>query len=220
MIVMARAMTPAAVVSALQRAAEEVWPYPHWLLRDVLDDDTLARLKAWPHEAPRVRYTLGRREEKNGARRFLDANTIARTGPARALAEAFQDTRVVSAIEARCGTSLAGTNLRIEYAQDSAGFWLEPHTDIGVKALTMFIYLDDGDEDRDWGTDLYSDRHTPTKRLPFVDNTGVFFIPGDETWHGFLPRRIDGVRRSLIVNFVTSEWRNRRELAYPDRPVG
>ena len=41
-----------------------------------------------------------------------------------------------------------------------------------------------------------------------------------DTWHGFLPRQIDGVRRSLIVNYVTSEWRNRHELAYPDKPVG
>ena len=137
---MLNSATRAAVVSALDRASEEVWPYRHWLLQDVLDPDTLAGLKAWPHEVPNVRYSLGRREEKNGARRFLDANRIARFGPARALAEAFQDTRVVSALEARCGASLAGTNLRIEYAQDTEGFWLEPHTDIGVKALTMFIY--------------------------------------------------------------------------------
>ena len=213
-------MTRSAVVSALERAVEEAWPYRHWLLRDVLDPATLAGLKAWPHAAPEVRHALGRRAENNPTRQYVDANAIAAVRPARALAEAFQDPRIVSAVEARCGTSLAGTNLRIEYAQDSAGFWLEPHTDIGEKALTAFIYLNDGNEVRDWGTDLYSDRHTPQKRLPLVDNTGVFFIPGDETWYGFLPRRIDGVRRSLIINFVTSEWRNRRELAYPDRPVG
>ena len=188
----------------------------------MLDDDTLARpqgVAARGAQGP-ITPSVGGQEKNRSAAvpgRQHDRAHRARQGARRGVSGNF---RVVSAIEARCGTSLAGTNLRIEYAQDSAGFWLEPHTDIGVKALTMFIYLDDGDEDRDWGTDLYSDRHTPTKRLPFVDNTGVFFIPGDETWHGFLPRRIDGVRRSLIVNFVTSEWRNRRELAYPDRPVG
>ena len=217
---MVKVVTGAAVVSALDRAAEEVWPYRHWLLRDVLDDDTLAGLKAWPHEARNVRYTLGRREEKNGARRFLDANTIARYGPARALAEAFQDGRVVSALEARCGASLAGTNLRIEYAQDTEGFWLEPHTDIGEKALTMFVYLDDGEELRDWGTDLYSGRSRHAKRLRFIDNGGMMFVPGRNTWHGFRPRTIDGVRRTLVINFVTSEWRNRHECAYPDTPVG
>ncbi len=217
---MARAMTGSAIVSALERADEEAWPYRHWLLHDVFDSDTLAGLKAWPHAAPRVRYALGRREENNPTRRYVNADAIARIGPAKALAEAFQDTRVVSAMEARCGASLAGTSLRIEYAQDMAGFWLEPHTDIGVKAFTMFVYLDDGDEEHDWGTDLYSDTNTPAKRLRFADNAGMILIPGADTWHGFLPREIDGVRRSLIVNFVTSEWRSRHECAYPDTPVG
>ena len=217
---MARTTTGSAVVSALGCADEEAWPYRHWLLHDVLDPDTLAGLKAWPRAVPRVRYALGRREENNPTRCYVDTDAIARMGPARALAEAFQDTRVVSAIEARCGASLAGTNLRIEYAQDIAGFWLEPHTDIGVKAFTMFIYLDDGDEEHDWGTDLYSDVNTPVKRLRFVDNAGMILIPGADTWHGFLPREIDGVRRSLIINFVTNEWRNSHECAYPDTPVG
>jgi len=217
---MARAVTGSAVVSALERADEQAWPYRHWLLHDVLDPDTLAGLKAWPHAAPRVRYALGQRDENNLSRRYVDADAIAHIGPARALAEAFRDSRVVSAIEARCGTSLAGTNLRIEYAQDMAGFWLKPHTDIGVKALTMFIYLDDGDEEHDWGTDLFSDRNTPARRLRFADNAGMILIPGADTWHGFLPREIDGVRRTLIINFVTDEWRSRHQCAYPDTPIG
>ena len=217
---MAQPATGTTFLLALEHADEAAWPFRHWLLRDVLDPDTLAGLKAWPHTAPEVRYALGRREENNPTRRYVDADAIASGGPARALAEAFQDARVTSAIEAQCGASLAGTNLRIEYAQDREGFWLEPHTDIGVKAFTMFVYLDGGDESRDWGTDLFSDGSTHAKRLPFVDNFAVIFIPGETTWHGFLPRTIHGVRRSLIVNYVTGEWRNRHELAYPEKPVG
>ena len=205
---------------ALEGAREDEWPFRHWVLHGVLDAETLVGLKEWPHAAPEVSYTLGRREENNPTRRYVDADAIECYRPAKALAEAFQDARVVSAIEAECGARLAGTNLRIEYAQDSEGFWLEPHTDIGVKAFTMFVYLDDGEEPRDWGTDFFSDGSTHAKRLPFVDNSAVIFVPSDNTWHGFLPRKIEGVRRSLIVNFVTSEWRNRHELAYPDEPVG
>ena len=41
----------------------------------------------------------------------------------------------------------------------------------------------------------------------------MIFIPGDDTWHGFIKRPIKGVRRSLIVNYVTGAWRDRYELA-------
>ena len=126
---------------ALEHAHEEARAFRHWVLHDIFDPDTLAGLKGWPHAAPSVRYALGRREENNSTRRYVDADAIESYLPARALAELFQDARVVSAIEAQCGASLAGTNLRIEYAQDVEGFWLEPHTDIGVKAFTMFVYL-------------------------------------------------------------------------------
>jgi hypothetical protein len=39
-----------------------------------------------------------------------------------------------------------------------------------------------------------------------------------DTWHGFRPRDIRGVRRSLIVNYVVPEWRARHELAFPSVP--
>lgn len=209
-----------AFLAALALAREEASPFRHWLLRGILAPDLLAGLAAWPHPAPSVRYALGRREEHNATRRYVDAEAIRSFPPARALAETFQNARTVAAIEARCDIDLAGTSLRIEYAQDRAGFWLEPHTDIGVKAFTMFVYLAAGERPHDWGTDLYFDRETHAKRLPFEDNSGTVFVPGETTWHGFEPRPIDGVRRSLIVNYVTAAWRNRHELAYPDSPVG
>ena len=205
---------------ALERADEQLWPFRHWMLRDILDPETLAGLKEWPHAAPEIRYTLGRREENNPTRRYVDADAIKESASAKVLAEAFQDPPLTAAIETHCGVELTATNLRIEYAQDVEGFWLEPHTDIGVKVFTMFVYLDDGDEPRDWGTDLFFDGSTHAKRLPFVDNSGMIFVPSEDTWHGFLPRAIDGVRRSLIFNYVTSDWRNRHELAFPDKPIG
>ncbi len=209
-----------AFLTALARAREEASPFRHWLLRGVLAPALLAALDAWPHPAPDVRYARGRREEHNATRRYVDAQAIRDFPPARALAETFQDARTVAAVETRCGIDLAGASLRIEYAQDRAGFWLEPHTDIGVKAFTMFVYLTSGAGARDWGTDLYFDRETHAGRLPFANNSGVIFVPGETTWHGFEPRPMDGVRRSLIVNYVTAAWRNRHELAYPDSPVG
>ena len=46
------------------------------------------------------------------------------------------------AISRRCSAPISsGTYLRIEFAQDIDGFWLEPHTDLGVKVFTMLLYL-------------------------------------------------------------------------------
>ncbi len=57
------------------------------------------------------------------------------------------------------------------------------------------------------------------KRSPFVRNDGLIFVPGADTWHAFDPRPIPGVRKSLIVNYVTPDWRERSQLAFPETPI-
>ncbi len=47
----------------------------------------------------------------------------------------------------------------------------------------------------------------------------MIFVPGSDTWHGFEKRPIAGVRRSVILNYVTDEWRAREQLSYPEAPV-
>jgi hypothetical protein len=135
------------------------------------------------------------------------------------VAEAFQSARAATALTALTGARLFGTYLRIEYAVDVDGFWLEPHTDLGVKALTLFLQLGvPGQEGL--GTDLYEAPDQWAERIPFGWNTALAFVPSDRSWHGFEPRPILGVRRSIIVNYVTDDWRDRGQLAFPDRPVG
>jgi len=63
-------------------------------------------------------------------------------------------------------TILTGTSLRIEYCQDCEGFWLSPHTDIGVKKFTMQIYLSNEPGSRDWGTDLLDEQKALVRRAP------------------------------------------------------
>jgi hypothetical protein len=125
---------------------------------------------------------------------------------------------VLAALASLTGVVLAGSFLRIEFALDLEGFWLEPHTDLGVKLLTLFLQLGLPGQEH-LGTDLYRDPATWAERVPFVWNAALLFAPSERSWHGFEPRPIVGVRRSVIVNFVTSEWRSREELAFPDRPV-
>jgi hypothetical protein len=56
-------------------------------------------------------------------------------------------------------------------------------------------------------------------RSPFQSNAAMVFVPSDITYHGFEPRTIEGVRKSVIINYVTNDWRAREQLAYPETPI-
>lgn len=207
------------VLAALAGAARHDHPFPHWRLTDVWPSVVLDALEALPVDPMTMPYTVGRREENNAQRVYFDHAHQEAFTACGLVATALQDPRAVAAIQALCGVDLRGTFLRIEYARDTDGFWLEPHTDIGVKRFTLLAPLSRGPEARDWGTDLYADPQGPPLRLSFVANQATVFVPSERTWHGFARRPIHGVRRSLIVNYVGPEWRARHELCSPDRPV-
>jgi hypothetical protein len=177
-----------------------------------------AALEALPFPAPVLDGVSGSREIHNNTRRYVDAAAIAAHPMCRSLADAFHHPETVAGIEDATGASLGGCCLRIEYAQDTDGFWLQPHTDLGVKKFTLLYYL--GPEGApDLGTDVYVDAKTWSHRAPFEPGAALVFVPSDRTWHGFEPRPIPVVRKSLIINYVTEEWRAREQLAYPDCPV-
>lgn len=193
-------------------------PYRHWLLRNVLPAGVASALDALPLVAPPLDGVSGSREIHNNTRRYIDAAAIAERAICRSLAEAFQDPATVAIIEEVTGAVLDGCCLRIEYAQDTDGFWLQPHTDLGVKRFTLLYYLGP-DGYPDLGTDIYSDGQTHAYRAPFEVGAALAFVPSDRTWHGFEPRSIPVVRKSLIINYVTEAWMAREQLAYPNDPV-
>ena len=210
----------AALLRSLDRAAPSDEPFRHWIAREVFPADLAETLNALPIATASTDGVSGKRELHNDTRQYFDAANMARFPACAAVAEAFQSPEVVRAIEAATGADLAGTYVRLEYAQDIDGFWLEPHTDLGVKRFTMLIYLNRGEDDHsDLGTDLFSDGATWARQTPFDDNTALVFVPGNNTWHGLRRRPIAGVRRSVIMNYVTTEWRAREQLAFPETPV-
>ena len=204
----------------LEGSMETQTPFRHWLLQHVLPEEVCTAIQRLPLTPPTIADTEGRRETHNSTRTFFSAEARERFDVCEVLAEALQDSVTTERIVARCGARLAGSFLRIEYCQDTDGFWLEPHTDIGAKLFTMLIYMSTVGASPDWGTDLMTPEGAVVATVPYRANHGVIFIPGRDTWHGFRKRPINGVRRSLIVNYVKDEWRARHELAYPDRPVG
>jgi len=207
-------------LNSLHHADPSTNPYPHWLLNHCLPEDVADELIALPIQPARIGDTKGRRETNNDSRIHFGAEYQRQYKVIESLARVFQSKRIVDELKAVTGAPLTGTSLRIEYCQDTEGFWLEPHTDIGVKKFTMLIYLNREPEGADWGTDIYSDRDTHFGRAPSDFNAGLIFVPSDRTWHAFDKRPMNGVRKSLIINYVGQEWQNRHELCFPDDAVG
>jgi hypothetical protein len=203
---------------SLAAARPQDEPYRHWILQDVLPAAMAAALDALPFPAPALDGVSGSREIHNNTRKYVDAAAIAQHPMCDALAQAFQHPDTVATIETLTGAQLDGCCLRIEYAQDTEGFWLKPHTDLGVKKFTLLYYLGPAGQP-DLGTDIYSDGATWSHRAPFNVGGALAFVPSDRTWHGFEPRPIPVVRKSLIFNYVTAEWMAREQLSYPDTPV-
>ncbi len=204
---------------AVVTAQRTDWPFRHWSLRCVLPPELCTSLAALPFTPPPIGDTLGKRETHNASRLFVSPANQQRFGACAVLAEAFQDEATTALLEDMCDVELGGSFLRIEYCLDTDGFWLAQHTDIGAKLFTMLVYLTDHPEARNWGTDIMDASGGVLRRSSGEYNTGLIFIPGADTWHGFARRPIRGVRRSLIVNYVKPEWRSRHELAFPETAV-
>lgn len=200
---------------ALQSSRTQRRPFAHWLLDRALPAGTLADVAALPFAPPAGARFDGRRESNNSARVYVTPSLQSRFAVCRDLAAGFAAPATVAALETLTGVDLTSGRLRIEYCQDADGFWLEPHVDIAVKQITILIYLSDDADLLDAGTDLYEGppNHRPAGRAPFGAGRGLVFAPGRDTWHGFSPRPIRAVRRSLIVNFVGPDWRAVDELA-------
>lgn len=209
----------ASLLESIATSVRHETPYRHWLLQRCMPEDALDQLLALPFPAPDLGGVSGRRELHNATRKYFDGENRAKFAVCEGFAQAFQDKRVTHKIAEHFGAKLGSTCLRVEYAQDIDGFWLEPHTDLGVKTFTLLLYLSKDAAHSDLGTDIYDRDKKHVGRAPFAPNAAMVFVPSDATYHGFEPRRIEGVRKSVIVNYVTAQWRAREQLAFPDTPV-
>lgn len=209
----------AALTKSFETAKAAQTPYRHWNMEHCIPDDAVDPILDLPFPAPALGGVSGKREIHNATRRYFDAENMQRHPVCRAFCEAFQDARVVDKVHTVFGANVKGSYLRVEYAQDTNGFWLEPHTDLGVKTFTMLLYLSRDPSHANLGTDIYDKDKVHAGRSPFAPNSAMVFVPSDITYHGFEPREIKGIRKSVIINYVTNDWRAREQLAYPDTPV-
>jgi hypothetical protein len=218
-----KASTASDVVRSFLRSVDNAkkldQPYSNWSLAGCFPDDVVDDILALPFEAPSLDGISGKRELHNNTRKYFDVENRKHFPVVEAVAQAFQDKRVTNHIENVFGTDLDGTYLRMEFAQDIDGFWLEPHTDLGVKVFTMLLYLSKDPSHAELGTDIYDSDKKHVGRSAFASNAAMVFVPSNNTYHGFEKRPIKGVRTSLIINYVTNEWRAREQLAFPEAPI-
>ncbi len=208
-----------ALISSMTGAEHHDAPYPHWLLYRCVPDAVADEIAHLPFPAPALGGLSGKRELHNATRKYFDQENRDKYPVVAAFAEAFQSRIVTDTIQQTFDTDLAGSYLRLEYAQDTDGFWLEPHTDLGVKVFTMLLYLSPDPSHADLGTDIYDAQKRHVGRSPFKPNAAMVFVPSDDTYHGFEQRPIKGIRKSVIINYVTNEWRAREQLSFPDQPI-
>ncbi|MDH4981746.1 2OG-Fe(II) oxygenase [Hyphomicrobium sp. D-2] len=209
----------ASLLRSFRNSNEEWHPYRHWFLQNCLPQSTVDDILDLPISAADLGGVSGKRELHNASRHYFDVGNRAEYACAESVAAALQDPRVTAEIERTFGVRLSGTYLRIEFAQDVDGFWLEPHTDIGVKAFTFLLYLSKDPTHSDLGTDIYDAEKRWVGRSPFGSNSAMIFVPSNISYHGFEARPINGVRKSLVINYVTDAWRAREQLSYPEQPV-
>ncbi|MGB8273946.1 MAG: 2OG-Fe(II) oxygenase [Alphaproteobacteria bacterium] len=213
----------AEIVRHFSRAVREARrlesPFVRWALKDVFPEDLCTGILTLPIAPPALGQTDGTRDTYNRQRAFITPLLRSKFPTCAALADALQRPEVARLMAETCGIEVEGGFLRIEYIQDVDGAWLEPHRDIKEKLFSMVIYLFTGPDAKDWGTDIYDAERRWVGRSPAEFNSGVIFVSGPATWHGFEPRPIIGVRRLMEINYVHPSWRDRGQLAIPDRPI-
>ncbi len=207
-------------LNSIDESEHATAPYNYWILKRCLPTEAIDEILALPMKAPDLEGLSGKRELNNTTRTYFDVENRKRFPVVDDFAHAFQDERVTDRIASKFDTDIKGTYLRIEFALDTNGFWLEPHSDLGVKLFTTLLYLSKNANHGSLGTDVYDSDLKPVGRTPFASNAAMVFIPSDITFHGFEARPIEGVRKSIIINYVTDEWRAREQLAFPETVIG
>ena len=202
-------------LSCLEHSRHVTQPFYYWLLEDVLPEADVDAVEALPIAPPQDTEFNGRRETNNATRMFFNAEAQERFPVCRRIVDGFKDERTIKAIEAETGAHLQNARLRIEYCQDTPGFWLEPHTDIAVKKFTMLVYLLRDPALRLAGTDVHEGPpdHRYVTTAPYGRNLGLIFIPAGNTWHGVGHHPLKTLRKSLIINYVSADWRDTFELS-------
>lgn len=181
-------------------------PAEWYHVEDCFDENILSRVIQHFPDSKDIPIT-GKREGANNFRKFASRMHTP------VLADMFKEFDGTSAREKF--TDITGVDcthgaLRVELCQDSPGFYLEPHIDIPEKLITLQIYLED--QNPEWGTSLYNSNKEIVYTVPFRRNEGWLSHNKSPLVHGVEKKVVDGIRRSVIINYINGNWRDTSQL--------
>ena len=158
---------------------EHSTPFRHYSFENFFDDGELVQYKSMDFHGPDGNV-LTKTRTSSKTRVFVD-NDMCEKYPLFLKLRNFFCSKSVTEMFQSYSTKIIPKYLRIEVIKDTGESWLEPHKDIQEKFMSMLVFVNDCGEDESIGTDLYDANLRVTKTVPFIDNTGYFFYPGDDT---------------------------------------
>jgi len=185
----------------------EEFHYPgHWfLVNQAFDDNTIEKIHSLFTNNPLITKFDGRRAAANEFRQFItrDNDTDRIFAPLDTPGARAYFTEIT-------GVDCSEGKLRVELCQDAPGFYLENHIDIPEKLLTLLVFVGEGP--LYWGTSIFDEDNEYVRTVPFRHNAGWLTHKNAEIVHGVRENTIDGLRKSVIINYVVGDWRDTEQL--------
>lgn len=176
-------------------------PFDHYTFENVFCEKELTSINSIKLE-DNAAHLDGARSTNNN-RFFVNSTNINDNFTFERIVEYFLRDDVIEMFEEESGKKIRGNYLRVEFIEDKEKSWLEPHVDIEEKIMSLLIYLNNTNENYDIGTSLYDNNKKFVTTVPYIDNTGFYFYPSDNTWHGLESVNIKKRRRAIMVNYCT-----------------
>jgi hypothetical protein len=185
----------------LQNVNNNNYPFNYYTFDNFFNSDEINQLKKI--ELNNNSSVLTGERISNNNRYYLTVENIKNSNVLEEIVKYFLDSNVINFFENKHNLTLKDSYLRVELVGDKKGSFLEPHTDIEEKIISLLIYLNDTNEDEIIGTSLYDNDQNYIKTVPYKDNTGFYFLPGKDTWHGLESVNVKEIRKVIMVNYCT-----------------
>jgi hypothetical protein len=187
------------------------FPYTHWVVDQPVTSEVLTEVVVTPmNKGPRAFDGTRAADDGGGGldaklRLYITDENVDEFPAMGKLIDELLAPDTVMQFERMLQRDLSDAYLRVEAIADVDGFWLKPHKDIKEKLMSMLVYVNVWGEAEELGTDIYDDDLNVVKTIPYRNNLGYLFAPGDNTWHGLEKKKITTVRRSIQIHYVTVE---------------